>query len=850
MDFENFGEGGDDVDPKDPIALYESLDKQHTHVELRPGQVQLLAKWAPRRGERDIVLKLATGAGKTTVGLLTLYSHMLETIRPCLFLCPTNQLVDQVVQEAKRCGVPAVAVVGGEEIPPDALAGKAVVITSVQAIFHARAGRFERPRFYAVLIDDAHAAVEIVRQQFRIVIPREDVLYASLLALFKGAMREQSRGTAQEIETGTQFGAVEVPYWTWTEQLDTVTSLLAERSKVEDAAYRITGNAQSPLRALPLVWGLLKNALHGCRCVVAANQIEIAPEVPPVELVKTYHQAERRIFMSATISDDSVLIREMGCAESTATSPIELPDAGGLGERMVLIPRLMTDHATTSIKWEELGELCKRVAEKRTVVVIAPTNDVARKWKAAGAHVVETSAQVPDAIAALRTESKRFVVFANRYDGLDLPDEACRVLVLDGAPVAYSLTDVIDMACSGGGAVRRRTVMHKIEQGLGRAVRSPSDFAVVILFGSDLVELVSMHATRNDLTDQTRKQIELGIEIASRVKKGGDWHAELEDLIWKCVDRDAGWKKLYQARTRSATQTARSDQTQRIAQAVAERRAWTEHISNRGVDAAGTLRMFMNKHGPLDNEGFLVQRVAWYLHKDDPAQSLEAQTRAKEVDRELLMPPKGVQYRKGAAATRPSAAQFTAWLQGFDHVNAAIAAIESLRSRLVFAPEASHDVFEQALCDLGKLLGFESRRPDKETGEGPDVLWLDGQLAVPLEAKNRMSSTTDCISKHVAAQLMQAEAWTKKMYTDRPSVLPLSAHRVSLCCDGAIMPAAAKVLTPTSIAGILDALQGVISAMARAGTAYAPDLASQKLAEAKLTLAGVVRDRAVKPTLP
>jgi replicative superfamily II helicase len=144
MDFDKFADGGADLDPTDPIALYDSLDPQTTHVDLRPAQIQILRSWSERRKQRDIVIKLATGAGKTTVGLVALYSHMLETQRPCMFLCPTNQLVGQVIHESKRCGVPAVEVLGGQDIPPEALSGAALVVTSVQSIFQARAGRSSR----------------------------------------------------------------------------------------------------------------------------------------------------------------------------------------------------------------------------------------------------------------------------------------------------------------------------------------------------------------------------------------------------------------------------------------------------------------------------------------------------------------------------------------------------------------------------------------------------------------------------------------------------------------------------------------------------------------------------------
>lgn len=286
-----------------------------------------------------------------------------------------------------------------------------------------------------------------------------------------------------------------------------------------------------------------------------------------------------------------------------------------------------------------------------------------------------------------------------------------------------------------------------------------------------------------------------------------------------------------------------------LAQAVAERAAWNLHISNRGIDAAATLRQFLNTHQlTADVQAFLLQRVAWYLRKDDPAGSLETQTSARERDPQLLMPSSGVKYRKGPSSSPPNVDRFTEWLRQFDQINGAVAAIDSLRSHLTFAPDAPHEQFEQALCDLGALLGFESRRPDREVGEGPDVLWLHGQLAVPLEAKNRTSDDADSIAKHVAGQLMQAEAWTKLIYPERPQVVPVSVHPRAKCGAHAIMPAAARVLTPEALGGILDSILVVVAAVRQLDNGNSTAIVGKKLAEQKLDLATIINSRTVRPT--
>jgi hypothetical protein len=763
-----------------------------------------------------------------------------------VFLCPTNQLVGQVVREGQRCGVPTVSVTGGEALPAEGLAGQAVMVTSVQSIFQARAGRWESAEVYAMVIDDAHTAVDIVRQQYTVSIPKGNAAYRELHGLFKQALREQGMGTAQEIEEGqATAGALEVPYWVWQEHLPTVVEIVNKLARTEDAAYR--NRVLGDLPGLPLHWGLIKNVSQGCRCFFSGSSVEIAPEIPPVERSKTYNGAARRIFMSATISDEAVLVREMGCDPNAAENPIQTPDAGGIGERMILVPRLMAQKAADAPGWNDIAELCKRVSKRHSVVVLTPTYDAALKWAPTGAHVVAKTDDVPLAVQELRNLTRRFVVFASRYDGLDLPDAACRLLVLDGLPVANSLMDRVDMACQGGGSVRRRAVMQRIEQGMGRAVRSSADFAVVILQGDELVPLISQHSKQKDLTEQTRKQLELGLRIAETVKTKGDWRTELEQLVNQCLDRDPAWRNAYQQHAKSAPRMVAPD-AESLARATAERTAWNSYVANRGSDAAATLRTFMNSHALSEGaQAFLLQRVAWYLRREAPDDSLEAQSRARQMDHQLLMPSVGVTYKKGPSATSIAGARFAEWIDSFSHPNAVFAAIDQFSAQLVFSPAASHEQFEQALCDLGTVLGFESSRPDKQFREGPDVLWMEGQLAVPLEAKNRTKPESDEIGKHVAAQLGQAELWTQTKHAERTQVVPVSVHPRTKLNRAASFTPAARILPPIPLANLVESVRVAASGLLKSGFRTDAAAASKALTANRLSLAAIIQDRTIKP---
>jgi hypothetical protein len=239
-----------------------------------------------------------------------------------------------------------------------------------------------------------------------------------------------------------------------------------------------------------------------------------------------------------------------------------------------------------------------------------------------------------------------------------------------------------------------------------------------------------------------------------------------------------GWKAAYQERAapQPTSPADKAKQAARIQQASTERTAWEKYVNNQGGEAAKLIRGYLHSSGKSPGEqAFLVQRAAWYIRREDAAQSAEMQRYAREHDNQLLLPPDGVKYQKETRTNLNAAQRFVAWLAKFTHRNAAIDTIETMRSRLVFAPDASFELFERALDDLGCALGYESRRPDREAGVGPDNLWMDGQYVVVIEAKNNVHVDTP-ITKDHAGQIQNSASWASQIYPERSKRFAIVAH--------------------------------------------------------------------------
>ena len=155
--------------------------------------------WFERRTDRDVVVKLHTGGGKTLVALLMAQSVMNELGEPVIYLAPTNQLVDQVIAKSQEYGIPTVRYVSGKPLAAEFFEyGQSVLVGTYQTLFNGRS-KFgvrnsgqDAVKAGAIILDDAHVALSSVREAFSLTIAanlHQDV-YADLAGRFRTAFKE------------------------------------------------------------------------------------------------------------------------------------------------------------------------------------------------------------------------------------------------------------------------------------------------------------------------------------------------------------------------------------------------------------------------------------------------------------------------------------------------------------------------------------------------------------------------------------------------------------------------------------------------------------------------------------
>lgn len=747
--------GGNSIGKKiNPVEIYDSLDRASDKGPLRPAQVAILNTWFDNhREDKEAIIKLHTGQGKTLVGLLMLQSKLNEGKGPVLYLCPNKYLVEQTCEQAKQFGVKYCRVDKNNQIPQDFWDSKAILITHVQMIFNGLTKFGLRHRSHAldsIVLDDSHACIDTIQDAFTIKIPQGSPAYNELLSLFEPDLEGQGEAKLAEIRNEEFDAFLPVPYWAWQDKQKEVISILVK--------YKEDSN-------ILFAWELVKEIIRDCQCIVSGASIEILPYFNPIDLFGSFYNAKHRIFMSATTNNDSFFIKGLGLSSETIENPIKYAREKWSGEKMILIPYWMSEKLT---RVEIVNQFSKpNDKRKYGVVALTPSLKAADYWAECGAIKSDTNS-IETQIKLLKEGNyANTIVIANRYDGIDLPDDMCRILIVDSKPYAMSLTDRHQESCRADSKVIDVKIAQKIEQGLGRGVRGEKDYCVILITGDDLINTVRTKKLSRYFSSQTNKQIEIGFEttqFAVEEARSSDGFQLLIDLIKPCLNRDEGWKSFYSERMDSIESRESDNDLLKILEL--ERKAEEQYANEDYKGAIKSIQTLLDNYIPAsdkEEKGWYLQEMARYCYTQSKVDSSTYQIAAYKTNRSLLKPTNGVEFQK-LKINKGRIENIKTWVEKFESFEDLKIQINEIASKLAFGVKA--DKFEQALCELGKALGFASERPDKEHKKGPDNLWnVRADDYILFECKNEVDEKRSEINKHETGQMNVSCAWFKENYS-------------------------------------------------------------------------------------
>jgi hypothetical protein len=276
---------------------------------------------ATAAGMSDVALQLPTGSGKTLVGLLIGEWRRRKNQEKVVYLCPTKQLVNQVVEQAdEKYGLTVLNFTGAiskydQRDKAEYRTGGSLAVTTYSSLFNTN------PFFDdadVIVVDDAHAAENYIAALWSLRVERlkaeHQILHTAICNVLKPNLDPLSfarlRGITENLSDKT-----------WVDKLPT--PVLAQLSPQLFAVFEEHVEAAG----LEYSWSMLREHISACHLYFSSSEILLRPLIPPTWTHQPFDEPKQRIYMSATLGAGGDLETSDG-----STNDSSYPGSGRMGQ--------------------------------------------------------------------------------------------------------------------------------------------------------------------------------------------------------------------------------------------------------------------------------------------------------------------------------------------------------------------------------------------------------------------------------------------------------------------------------------------------------------------------------------
>lgn len=522
--------------PDSPDELFLDLPRRKI-PDVMPHQKQIMRTYAKKAvREKDVALQLPTGSGKTLVGLLIGEWRRRKNQERVVYLCPTRQLVNQVLEQAKeKYGLTALGFTGRirDYDPTDKAKyhnADHIAVTTYSSLFNTN------PFFNnadILIVDDAHAAENYVASLWNVEIDRNNGDHKTL----HDALSSVIKPLISPINFARLSGKVEgLSDVSWVDKIPT-----PEFKRIHDEVAEILDANVSRID-LAYPWSMIRDNLNGCHLYISTNQILIRPLIPPTWTHQAFNNPKQRIYMSATLGEGGDLERLMGRRKIERLQVPEGWDRQGVGRRFFIFPGMSLNEDAESDLRLKLMECAGRS------LVLVPNQriqgDITKHIKSNLRYSVFSADDIEKSKSPFVSEDKAVAVVANRYDGIDFPGGECRLLFVNGLPKAMNIQERFLMSRMGASVLFNARIQTRVLQAIGRCTRSLEDYSAVIVSGDELPDYLSDKSRRKYFHPELQAEIRFGVEQSIEVlaadivdnlkifiKNGEDWEAVNQQIV-------------------------------------------------------------------------------------------------------------------------------------------------------------------------------------------------------------------------------------------------------------------------------------------------------------------------------
>lgn len=744
--------------------------------------------------EKNVAIQLPTGSGKTLVALLIAEWRRRKRKERIVYLCPTKQLVNQVVHQANEIYGLDVQGFTGSKANYSAIAkasyqtASRVAVTTYSSLFNVRPF-FSDPD--VVIIDDAHASESYLAAMWTIAVTREDhqALHDAVLGVLRPLMTEQSYSRAVgEVSPLDSRGWVDkVPSPKLWKVVEALTAIL---------------DVHTPKTKLQYPWELLRDHLSACHLYVTDREIYIRPLIPPTWTHLPFSAAKQRIFMSATLGAGGDLERLTGVRKIARLPVPEGWNRQGIGRRFFIVPDLSLDQ-------EDVPSFNRSLIKEAGRAVYLVSNEVAQKRVAKDLKenlgtVTFDASDIEETKEPFVNSSSAVAVIANRYDGIDFPGDQCRLLLIEGLPRAANPQERFLMSRMAAGALMNERVQTRFLQAIGRCTRSAQDYSAVVVMGEELTDFVSDGRRQRYFHPELQAELAFGIEQSTATTR-----VDMLENFRTFLENDKEWESVNQQ-----ILSARDAAVQEPLPCVDQLEAGVEDELNYEasmwqadyIKALASAEAVLARYTDPSLRGY---RALWHYLAGSAAerarQSGQGQMSAKALNHFRQAKAAATQLPWLVSLAAPETAAESELPSRKQLIAEQVERLESLLLQIGLTNERKYAAlereileglesavsFEQAQLKLGKLLGFNASKV--ETDASPDPWWRSSGICLVFE-------------DHVAAENGVVDATKARQAASHPAWIRANAPEVNDSIIASVLVTPATRAHPGAIPSLAEVL--------------------------------------------
>lgn len=725
--------------PDSPEKLFLDLPRRKIPGVL-PHQQELMKTYASECiNEPDVALQLPTGSGKTLVGLLIGEWRRKKFDEKVVYLVPTKQLVNQVVEQAKdKYGLNVEGFTGPSKdyskiTKANYKSAANIAITTYSSLFN------NNPFFNdadVIILDDVHTAENYISALWTVKIERTTAehaaLHAALCVLLKPLIDPLNytrlRGEVNDITGGT-----------WVDKLSTPDffAITNEISEILDAHTKGTDLAYS--------WSMIRDNIKSCHFYFSSQEILIRPLIPPTWTHDAFSKPKQRIYMSATLGAGGDMERLVGRGPIKRLPVPDGMDKHGVGRRFFIFPEM-----TLSTDGEKKLRYDLMEQTQRSLFLVPNTklrDEIETDIIDNLGYGVFSATDIQETKASFLEAESAAVVMANRYDGVDFPGDDCRLMFIEGLPRATNIQEKFLMSRMGANALFNERIQTRVLQAIGRCTRSLEDYSAVVVSGEELPDYLADKKRCKYFHPELQAEIKFGIEQSM-----GATTKDVIDNLKIFLDNGQEWEKASQQIV-----AYRKDMTQEPFPALSElqnvvideisyqKNIWQKDYEAALVSADKILSVIKDPElrGYRALWHYLAGSAAWLDVNSGGNESLTKRAqdefiRAKEAAPQVSWLVPLSRYTGKSKDENEIIDEMI--LEQVERIETVLSSLGSSyerkyseREKDILGGLLSDDTkkFENAHKLLGEMLGFES--DNKETDGSPDPWWISSNICLVFE---------------------------------------------------------------------------------------------------------------------